>query len=392
MDFETAFARYQAGTADAEETALVEQELEKHRLIEDYLAAQELPELPREDAAQATAEAKAVKRTINRRTRSTVLITMAAVLAVVLLLQFVAAPLINRTVYDDTWRGAGCDGADYRDFDVAMSVLAGLYMPLGDYSGSYSRHTGFMTDTIDLQFNRFYTDNSSTLIRTDIPLFLGILGELDPNEIRSMYYATSGHFSTYLNADGTPAEPTGHSQKALAEMGDQFTVTSSVNFTEDMTPDELAALMDRYPDVDFISANTAYIYGNYTYDMLFCSLHRMACGYGAKLEEAYPGLQFSEASYPGFSGHKSVTGAQIQQHFEAMLQFLVDHPRLTRPAKLMNPSDRYAWMLESIRQDGLRFAGVWVQGIPSDLLELAEDDTVRSLSNYHAEIRLWNDD
>ena len=392
MDFETAFARYQAGTADAAEAALVEQELEKHRLIEDYLAAQELPELPREDAAQATAEAKAVKRTINRRTRSTVLITMAAVLAVVLLLQFVAAPLINRTVYDDTWRGAGCDGADYRDFDVAMSVLAGLYMPLGDYSGSYSHHTGFMTDTIDLQFNRFYTDNSSTLIRTDIPLFLGILGELDPNEIRSMYYATSGHFSTYLNADGTPAEPTGHSQKALAEMGDQFTVTSSVNFTEDMTPDELAALMDRYPDVDFISANTAYIYGNYTYDMLFCSLHRMACGYGAKLEEAYPGLQFSEASYPGFSGHKSVTGAQIQQHFEAMLQFLVDHPRLTCPAKLMNPSDRYAWMLESIRQDGLRFAGVWVQGIPSDLLELAEDDAVRSLSNYHAEIRLWNND
>ena len=392
MDFETAFARYQAGTADAEETALVEQELEKHRLIEDYLAAQELPELPREDAAQATAEAKAVKRTINRRTRSTVLITMAAVLAVVLLLQFVAAPLINRTVYDDTWRGAGCDGADYRDFDVAMSVLAGLYMPLGDYSGSYSHHTGFMTDTIDLQFNRFYTDNSSTLIQTDIPLFLGILGELDPNEIRSMYYATSGHFSTYLNADGTPAEPTGHSQKALAKMGDQFTVTSSVNFTEDLTPDELAALMGRYPDVDFISANTADIYGNYTYDMLFCSLHRMACGYGAKLEEAYPGLQFSEASYPGFSGHKSVTGAQIQQHFEAMLQFLVDHPRLTRPAKLMNPSDRYAWMLESIRQDGLRFAGVWVQGIPSDLLELAEDDAVRSLSNYHAEIRLWNND
>lgn len=392
MDFETAFVRYQAGTADAAETALVEQELEKHRLIEDYLAAQELPELPREDAAQAAAEAKAVQRTINRRTRSTVLITMAAVLAVVVLLQFVAAPLINRTVYDDTWWKAENDGADYSDFDVAMSVLAGLYMPLGDYSGSYSRHTGFMTDTIDLQFNRFYTDNSSTLIKTDIPLSLGILGELDPDEIRSMYYATSGHFSTYLNADGTPAKPTDHSQKALAEMSDQLTVTSAVNFTEDLTPDQLAALMDRYPDVDFISANTAYIYGNYTSDMLFCSLHRMSSVYGDKLEEAYPGLQFSEAGYSGFSEHKSVTGAQIQQHFEAMLQFLADHPRLTRPAKLMNPSDRYAWMLESIRQDGLRFAGVWVQGIPSDLLTLAEDDAVRSLSNYHAEIRLWNDD
>ena len=33
MNFETAFAHYQAHTATAEETALVERELEKYRLI-----------------------------------------------------------------------------------------------------------------------------------------------------------------------------------------------------------------------------------------------------------------------------------------------------------------------------------------------------------------------
>ena len=46
MNFEEAFARYQAHTATAEETALVERELEKFRLLEDYLAARELPDLP----------------------------------------------------------------------------------------------------------------------------------------------------------------------------------------------------------------------------------------------------------------------------------------------------------------------------------------------------------
>ena len=51
MNFETAFAHYQAHTATAEETALVERELEKYRLIEDYLAEQELPELPADAAA-----------------------------------------------------------------------------------------------------------------------------------------------------------------------------------------------------------------------------------------------------------------------------------------------------------------------------------------------------
>ena len=46
MDFESALAHYRAHTATAEETALVERELKKFRLIEDCLAAQELPELP----------------------------------------------------------------------------------------------------------------------------------------------------------------------------------------------------------------------------------------------------------------------------------------------------------------------------------------------------------
>ena len=41
---------------------LVERELEKYRLIEDYLAEQELPELPEDAAAAASAETKAVKR------------------------------------------------------------------------------------------------------------------------------------------------------------------------------------------------------------------------------------------------------------------------------------------------------------------------------------------
>ena len=139
MNFETAFAHYQAHTATAEETALVERELEKYRLIEDYLAEQELPELPEDAAAAASAETKAVKRRLNRRTRNIVLISTAAVLAVVLLLQLVVSPLLNRRVYRDEL----VDGSGYPTFDVGMSALAGLYMPLGDYYGSYAEHTGF---------------------------------------------------------------------------------------------------------------------------------------------------------------------------------------------------------------------------------------------------------
>ena len=111
MDFETAFAHYQSNTATAEETALVERELAKYRLIEDYFAARELPELP-EDTALAASETKAVKRRLGRRTRNTVLMAAAAMLAVLLLLQCAVSPLLNRHVY------GGADG--HTDFDAAM--------------------------------------------------------------------------------------------------------------------------------------------------------------------------------------------------------------------------------------------------------------------------------
>ena len=78
MNFEEAFAHYQAHTATAEETALVEGELEKFRLLEDYLAARELPELPEVPAGTVQAETKAVKRRMNRRTGWTVLAAVAA--------------------------------------------------------------------------------------------------------------------------------------------------------------------------------------------------------------------------------------------------------------------------------------------------------------------------
>ena len=182
MNFETAFAHYQSSTATAEETALVERELAKYRLIEDYFAARELPELP-EDTALAASETKAVKRRLGRRTRSTVLMAIAAMLAVLLLLQCAVSPLLNRHVY------GGAD--DHTDFDAAMTALTGLYMPLGVYVGSSLSHTGFMTDTVSLQFSDL-TGSTRFGVRTGLTLRLGALGRLSASDLLPLHYALIG--------------------------------------------------------------------------------------------------------------------------------------------------------------------------------------------------------
>ena len=373
MDFETAFAHYQSNTATAEETALVERELEKYRLIENYFAAQALPELP-EDTALAASETKAVKRRLGRRTRNTVLMAAAAMLAVLLLLQFAVSPLLNRRVY------GGAD--DHLGFDAAMTALTGLYMPLGAYVGSSLSHTGFMTDTVSLQFSDL-TGSTRFGVRTGLTLRLGALGRLSASDLRPLHYALIGYFTPTLNADGTEAAPTDYCRQALADMSDQLTVTSAVQFTDRLSADELAALMARHPELTFLSGKVGNE-GVYTPQSLFCSLTPAGISFGDALE----------ADYPGFTlPHTNITGAALRQHFEALLQCLIDHPSVARSADMMgNEAHNYKRLLQDVQDNGLQFTGVWVQGAPSALLSLMDETCARSISNYEAHIRLANYD
>ena len=373
MDFETAFAHYQSSTATAEETALVERELEKYRLIEDYLAAQALPELP-EDTALAASETKAVKRRLDRRTRSTVLMAIAAMLAVLLLLQCAVSPLLNRHVYGSA--------DDHTDFDAAMTALTGLYMPLGVYVGSSLSHTGFMTDTVSLQFSDL-TGSTRFGVRTGLTLRLGALGRLSASDLLPLHYALIGYFTPTLNADGTEAAPTDYCRQALADMSDQLTVTSAVQFTDRLSADELAALMARHPELTFLSGKVGNE-GVYTPQSLFCSLTPAGISFGDALE----------ADYPGFTlPHTNITGAALRQHFEAMLQCLIDHPAAAKSAAMMgNEAHNYKRLLQDVQDNGLQFTGVWVQGTPSALLSLMDESSAHSISNYEAHIRLANYD
>ena len=371
MNFETAFAHYRAHPATAEETALVERELEKYRLIEDYLAEQELPELP-EDAALASAETKAVKRRLNRRTRNIVVITAAAVLALLLLLQLAVSPLLNRRVYTD---GSGDSG--YPEFDVGMSALAGLYMPLGDYYGSYVQHSGFMRDTLHLMFYD-RTGNHRFQIQTQVGLSLGRVGQLNSGDLHAIGYMYSGFFYDNRNSDRNSVWSGDTGQAALDALPEYMRLTSAVSFNKVLTVDELADIMARHPDVDFLSANV-WVDGAYNYDSLHCSLQQMMLVYGDALEEDYPLMQLRE--------DKNLTGEDITQHFWALVQYLADHPEVAEAGP--DEPYRYKEMLLNLEEDGLDVLGLWVQGTPDQITALLDEELVRSVRNYDARIQLW---
>lgn len=370
MNFEEAFVRYQAHTATAEETALVERELEKFRLLEDYLAARELPDLPETPARAAQAETRAVKRRMNRRTGWTVLAAVAAVLVVLVLLQFVISPLVNRRVYYVPWREeADYDIDTYSEFDAGMSAITALYMPLGSYGGSLLFHTGFMSDTVDLGF----LDNTGATrsgIGSQVTLRMGKLGQLNINDLSVLGYGYMDFRSWHTQG--------GHTKAALAQLPDYFSVTSAVTFTRDLTADELAALMERHPELTFLSAKME---GELFPQALYCSLQNTGVQYGSDLNRDYPDFQFGD--YPDFQV-ETVTGESIQQHFESLLQYMIDHPKLADMADALAGGRQYQRMLDTVREDGLKSSGVWVQGTPSAILTLLEESCAAGVANRAA--------
>ena len=141
--------------------------------------------------------------------------------------------------------------------------------------------------------------------------------------------------------------------------------------------------MARHPELTFLSGKVGNE-GVYTPQSLFCSLTPAGISFGDALE----------ADYPGFTlPHTNITGAALQQHFEAMLQCLIDHPSVARSASMMgNETHNYKRLLQDVQGNGLQFTGVWVQGSPSALLSLMDESSARSISNYEAHIRLANYD
>ena len=239
-----------------------------------------------------------------------------------------------------------------------------------------------MTDTVSLQFSDL-TGSTRFGVRTGLTLRLGALGRLSASDLLPLHYALIGYFTPTLNADGTEAAPTDYCRQALADMSDQLTVTSAVQFTDRLSADELAALMARHPELTFLSGKVGNE-GVYTPQSLFCSLTPAGISFGDALE----------ADYPGFTlPHTNITGAALQQHFEAMLQCLIDHPSVAKAASIMgNEAHNYKRLLQDVQDNGLQFTGVWVQGSPSALLSLMDESSARSISNYEAHIRLANYD
>ena len=358
MKFEELLKKYKDGTATAEEAAVVEEELEKARLIEEYLAGEEAT-LPLPEVA-AAGEVKAVQRTIIRRTRRSATAVVAGVLALLALLQFVLLPLANARVFDEP----NYDAGKLSEYELFMDTMTHLCIPFYNYYGSEKTTTGFGQWTVG---NSFWGLNS-TYTSPDFTVTAGVLNTTSEEFFRMLPAVNIAEITDRYQQEGFDI-----GDNALARLDDSIKVAATVSFNRELTLEEVLALRQQYSSLTVWSAALT---PQYSRPIHLTFVHN-GLGWGDDANKNYPLLWVRNPA--------EMTAEMWQQHLESQLQFVVDHRRLLNEIDPL--ANSYQYLLKDV-QKGATFKGMWVIGTGTELLSLYESGVVGDIWGLDAYIAL----
>ena len=377
MNFNEAFEKYRASSASEEEIRFVEAEIEKNRLIGDYLEEQSgfaLPEtLP---PMQENGDWKRIRRAVKRRSIVLVSSSVAILLALLLAFQFVGRPLLNKLYYDPTIHSYN---EFVGDFELSLAVYTSLHLPGLYQLNSFTKNTGIGKYSFSLPRYDMLSGSekilSGSITRGKLSL---------PQEFWQGYpYANSFSYGDpYVHP---PSEETLHSMLGyLKTLPDYLHAEVHISFDRDLTALELAELLQKYPDTGFVWLAVRAVEPEH---QLRPAIGLKPNGSTAivldKINESYPNFQIFDALEEVTDA--SDLAALYESHFQALLKFQLDHPdiaraperaqtRINEESALEQHQRYYQGISQYIKENGLNSYGVVVVGSCAEIVKLAEEN------------------
>lgn len=360
MTFKEAFEHYKNGTATEEETALVETELEKSQLIAEYLDEDW-------DSMSSPAQVADYTRVRKKLRRNQLLL----ILIPVLIITLVAAMLpFGNTFYYDPTKETLDDYAS--DLDLYLTAFTELFHPGYVYSHTLVNRTGigvYQLELVRWSKNTGKQEFSSALIDKGN-------ATLPRDFLHSTISVNIIARASYPIYDMEP-EQKAQVRQRLEQLPDYVEVTAALSFPEDRSMAELMAFQEqldghvlwagirnapedeqRYPLTGFAPSNSGLI-------------HEL-------VNETYPAFEPAVLEQ---------TPEMWAQHFESLLQYIVDHPEITDVMGLERVS-YYEKVLAYTKQAGVMTYGCVVTTSAQELLRLLDEGIVTQVWPTDADIKV----
>lgn len=360
MTFKEAMEHYTAGTATEEERQLVERELEKSRLINEYLDAQwdDMPDIP----TPTQEEMKQVRRRMRRR--STLIVLTSLVLAAALLLGVVhvAIPAAERLYWDPTITSYGTPFAT--DLELTIAAYAELFCPEVNIAGVTEHRTGFASYDISVQYWDAYRGGESlfalgSLKKGQLSLPDGLLRHCPVNIFDRATYPFYDPLETHWQ----------RTYEKLAELPDYVRVVAAVSFPEDKSIEELLSFQDSLIEgqIGWTGIRNAPVEEQL---LPLCGMDLFQSGsVRTQVNDYYPCLD-----------SKSVesTPANLEAHFLSLLRYSEDQVQRGTGIEEQYTIHQsyYAQVLEYVQENGVYAYGCYISATPETLLALMDSNAV----------------
>ncbi len=364
MTFKEAMEQYRAGTATEEQRQLVEEELEKSKLIAEYMDAQWEDEalIP----AAPVEEMKQVRKNLHKRNVLIVLTSLVLAAALTLATLYIGIPAAENRYWNPAQNSYGTAYCD--DLELMLAAYAELFCPDVNICSVTSDRTGFARYDITIQYwdaNRGGDSHFAfgTIHQNALYIPQGILRQCPVNIFER---ATFPFYPAPENWKKNVTEK-------LAQLPEYIAVTVAVSFPEDKSMEELLAFRNSLENgcVGWVGIRTA----PDTEQLLpLCGMNPFGGGVvRSEINEYYPSFDLTT---------DSITPENLAAHFQALLQFSADQVTAGTgiDERYTIHESYYTQALEYVAENGVYSYGCYVSASPAAILALIESGAVSSVN------------
>jgi|GEM_PF-4871636 len=385
MNFNEMLEAYKKGVATPEQKRMVEEEIEKNKLINDYICGDmemEPPETKTETAGKPDKDSyKAVKKIMRRTLWKGGAIAAAVVLIALLAAQYIVSPLVASRYYnpakvilDEESSGlyypitrGGLDMMVSSELHNYDKILTGFYAEDLGYGKYHVQRR--MYDLFDQEYNDIYM----TVTKDDDDRRLWIDSRISNFIYKNEYNLSS---RTYFNGP-----------EDLSELPDTAVVEAGVLFSEEKAMPELVDLMKTNPDLFFEWVAVPNMYGPvkpgsdipYLGILGFRPVH-IPGSYSVPCDS---NTGYTYLSLPDYI---DITPKILEVHFTSLLTYYCDHKDYYKYAYsdnlYLDMMKLHEDTLKTIQENGVKTYGAVLIGSPKDIASLYDRGIVNGIEIY----------
>ena len=381
MSYKEKFKSYLDGSLDEKKVREVEEDIERIRVLSDYLDEELDDKLFDEDETQEEKveitdkeeELKdLVQKAINKKLRRYGIAVGAVVLVVVLFIMFGLSPIMNRMYYNP--------GEKLGSYSQAIDLPLAVYTELHcanrwfNYTNISSEGYGKYSLKVGYQFQGEVEDFYVTL---DKGKFVGYYSDMLKNNLFGNSFTRGTAYNYYEPDDEYVLEE-------LRKLPDTAFVEASISFPKDLTLGELKKLQEEYEALYItyvpirVSGDNHQIQGYFGFEPFGTGIVFDESTYD---NEKYPLLELanSKEGYP--------TIKDWENHIKSMMKYMEDAEEFN---KAINNGFDYNAALDYIEANGIKTFGAVVRMPVKELLQLRDKGIVENVNVTDVKLSIFS--